>query len=31
VEDLSAIADTAFLPENEAQSRALTWLKDPAQ
>jgi hypothetical protein len=31
VEDLSAIADSSTLPENEAQTRPLTRLKDPAQ
>jgi|GEM_PF-1417061 len=31
VEDLSAIADIRLLPENEAQTRPLTRLKDPAQ
>jgi hypothetical protein len=31
VEDLSAIADIPLLPENEAQTRPLTRLKDPAQ
>ena len=29
--DLSAIADIRLLPENEAQTRPLTRLKDPAQ
>jgi hypothetical protein len=29
--DLSAIADIRLLPENEAQARPLTRLKDPAQ
>ena len=31
VADLSAIADIQLLPENEAQARPLTRLKDPAQ
>ena len=30
VEDLSAIADIPLLPENEAQTRPLTRLKNPA-